>query len=165
MIHGSQAAAGSCFLVLGSFLQVHFYLIEVKVLGNSIFSCSRICCSVTQSCRTPCDPMDCSTAGFPVLHYLLEFAQTEVQWNIQLSHPLMPPSPPAFSLSQHQDLFQWVGSSYQVGKVLELQLQYSEYSGLISFRIDWLHLLAVQGTLRVFSTVQKHHFFCAQLSL
>ena len=101
------------------------------------------CCSVAQSCPTSCDPMDCSMPGFPVLHYLPEFAQTHVHWwvddAIYLSHPLSPSSPFAFDLSQHKGLFQWVGSSHQVAKVLELQLQhqsFSEYSGLISFRIN-----------------------------
>ena len=85
-----------------------------------------ICCSsVTQSCLTLCEPMDCSMPGFLLLHHLPEFAQTHVHWvgdAIQPSHPLLPPSPPAFSLSQHQGLFQWVGSLHQVPKVLELQL-------------------------------------------
>ena len=70
---------------------------------------------------------------------------------------LSSPSLPAFNLSQHQGLFQWVGSSYQVAKVLKLQLQHQslhEYSGLISFRIDWSDLLAVQGTLK---SLLQHH--------
>ena len=70
--------------------------------------------------------MDRSTPGFPVLHHLPEFAQTHVHWVsdvIQPSHPLSPPSPPAFNLSQHQGLFQWVCSSHQMAKVLQLQLQ------------------------------------------
>ena len=100
------------------------------------------CCSVAQSCPILCDPMDCSTPGFPVLHHLLEFAQIHVHWvsdAIQPSHPLSSPSPPAFHLSQHQGLFQWVSSSYQVADVLELQLQHQSFQwifGLISFRID-----------------------------
>ena len=111
-------------------------------------------CSVAQSCLTLCDPMDCSTPGFPVLHHLPEVAQTHVCWvdAIQPSHPLSSPSPLAFNLSQHQGLFQWVSSSNQAAKLLELQCQWililNEYSGLISFRIDWFDLLAVQGTLR-----------------
>ena len=105
-------------------------------------------------CVRVCYPMDCSTPGFPILHHLLQFAQTHVHWvsdAIQPSHLLSPPSPPAFSLSQHQGLFQWVGSSHQVAKVLELQLSISpssEYSGLISFRTDWFNLLTVQRTLK-----------------
>ena len=70
---------------------------------------------------------------------------------MQPSHPLLSPSPPAFNLSQHQGLFKWVSSSHQVAKVLEFQLQHqssNEYSGLISFRMDWLDLLVVQWTLK-----------------
>ena len=61
------------------------------------------------------NPMGCSMPGFFVPHYLLEFAQTHVHWvsdAVQPSHPLLPPSPPALNLSQHQDLYQWVGSSH-----------------------------------------------------
>ena len=78
------------------------------------------CYSVTQSCLTLCDPTDCSTPGFSVLHHLPEFAQTHVHWvddAIQPSHPLSPPPHPALSLSQHQGLFQWVSSSHQVAKI------------------------------------------------
>ena len=81
--------------------------------------------SVTQLCMILCDPMDCSMPGFPAHHKLLELVQTHVHWvsdAIQTSHPLLSPSPPAFSISQHQGLFQWVSSSHQVAKVLELQL-------------------------------------------
>ena len=74
-----------------------------------------------------CNPMDCSTLGFPVLHYFLELAETHVHQvgnAMQPSHPLSSPSPPAFNLSQHQGLLQWVNSSHQVAKVLELQHQF-----------------------------------------
>ena len=77
-----------------------------------------------------CDPMDCSMPGFPVFHSLQEFIQTHVHWandGIQPSHPLSPPSPPAFNLSQHQVLFKWVISSHQVAKVLEFQLQHQSF--------------------------------------
>ena len=80
--------------------------------------------SVTQSCQTLGNPMDCSTPGLPVHHQLLEFTQTHVHWvsdAIQPSHPLSSPSPPTFNLSQHQGLFKWVSSLHQVAKVLELQ--------------------------------------------
>ena len=76
---------------------------------------------------------------------------------IQSFHPLSSPSPPAFDLSQHLGLFQWVSSSHQVSKVLEFQLSISpsnEYAGLISFKMDWLALLAVQGTLK---SLLQHH--------
>ena len=117
--------------------------------------------------------MNCSTSGFPVLHYLQEFAQTHVHWDsdaIQLSHPLSSPSPPTLNLSQHQGLFQWVGSRIRWPKYWSFSISISpsnEYSELISFRIDWFDLLAVQGTLKIFSsiTVQKHQFCSIQLSL
>ena len=85
--------------------------------------------------------MDCSTPGFPVLHDLPEFAQTHVRWfsdAIQPSQPLSPPSPPAFNLSQHQGLFQWVSSLYQVAKVLELQHQSFQLILTVNFLQDWL---------------------------
>ena len=77
-------------------------------INFSSHPCSCCYCSVTKSCLTLCDPMDCSTPGFPVFHYLPEFAQTPVHWVSdanQPSHPLSPPAPPALSLSQHQGLF------------------------------------------------------------
>ena len=95
-------------------------------------------------------------SGFPVFHYLPEFAQ--IHWvgdPIQPSHPLSSPSPPGFNLSQHQGLFQWVNSLHQVAKVLEFQLQHQSFQWtLISFRMDWLDLLAVQGTLK---SLLQHH--------
>ena len=128
--------------------------------------------SVAQSCLTLCDPMDCSRPGFPVYHLLPEPTQThvhEVGDTIQPSHPRLSPSP-AFNLSQHQGLFKWVSSSHEVAKVLELSFSMSpsnEYLWLIFLRIDWLDLLAVQGTLKVFSntTVQSINFFGTQLFL
>ena len=118
--------------------------------------------------------MDCSTPSFPVHHQLREFTQTHVHWigdTIQSSYPLSSHSPPAFNLSQHQGLLKWVSSSHQVAKVLEFQLQHqsNEHSGLISFRIDWLDLLAVQGTLKSLlqhnSSILWHSaFFIVQLS-
>ena len=113
---------------------IHIYLyIYVYVY---IYSC----CSVPKSCLSLCGPMDCSIARLPVLQHLPEFAQTHIHWvsdTILPSHPLSSPSLPAFNLYQHQGLFQWVGSSHQVAKILELQHQsFHEYSGFISFRID-----------------------------
>ena len=95
--------------------------------------------SVTQSCLTLCDPMDCSTPGLPVHHQLLEFTQTHVHQvgdTIQPSHPLSSPSPPTFNLSQHQGLFKWVSSLHQVTKVLEFQLQHQSFQWI--FRTDFL---------------------------
>jgi len=90
--------------------------------------------SVTQSCPTPCDPIYCSTPDLPVHHQLLEPTQTHVHQvgdAIQPSHPLPSPSPPAFNLSQHQGLFQWVDSSHHVTKVLELQLQHQSFQWIL----------------------------------
>ena len=86
--------------------------------------------SVAQLCPTLCDPMDCSPPGFPVHHQLPEPTQTHLHHvgdAIQPSHPLLSPFPPAFSLSQHQGLFQWVDSSHQVANVLEFQLQHQSF--------------------------------------
>ena len=97
------------------------------------------CCSVTKSCLTLCDPMHCSTPGFPVLHHLPEFAQTHVHWvsdAIQPCHPLSSPFPPALNISQHQGLFQWVGFLHQMAKVLELQLQHQSSQWI--FKVDFL---------------------------
>ena len=132
--------------------------------------------SVAQSCPTLCDVMDCSTPGFPVHHQLPELAQTHVYRVsdvIQPSYPLSSPSPSAFNLSQHQGLFQWVSSLHHMAQVFNFSINPSnEYSGLISFRMDWLDLLAVQGTLKSLlqhhssnaSILQPSAFFMVQLS-
>ena len=94
------------------------------------------CYSVTQSCFTLCYPMDCSTPGFPVFHYLPELAQTHVHLVgdvIQPSHPLSSPFPLSFNLFQHQGLFWWVGSLHQVAKVLELQHQFFQINNQVDF--------------------------------
>ena len=81
-------------------------------------------------CPTLCNPMNCSTPGFPVHHRLPEFTQTHVHRvgdAIQPSHPLLSSSPPAPSPSQHQDFFQWVSSSHEVAKVLEFQPQHPSF--------------------------------------
>ena len=112
------------------------------------------CCSVAKLCPSLCDPVDYSTPGSSVLHYLLEFAHIYVHWVSDANlpcHPLLLPSSFVFRLSQHQGFFQWVGSSRQLVSVSGLQLQHqscNEYSGLISFRIDWFDPLVVQRTLK-----------------
>ena len=86
--------------------------------------------SVAQSCPTPWDPMNSSMPGLAVHHQLPKFTQTHVHQvsdNIQPSHPLSSPSPPAPNPSQHQGLFQWVSSSHEVAKVLEFQLQHQSF--------------------------------------
>ena len=110
--------------------------------------------SVAQSCPTLCDPMNHSTPGLPVHHQLPEFTQIHVHRvgdAIQPSHPLSSPSPPAPKPSQHQGLFQWVNSSHEWPKYWSFSLMISpsnEHPGLVSFRIDWLDLFAVQGTCK-----------------
>ena len=96
-------------------------------------------CSFTKLCPTFCYPKDCSMPCFPDLYYLPEFPKSLVHWVgdvIQPSHPLLPPAPPAFNISQHQGLFQWVSSSHQVAKALELQLQHQSFQWI--FKTDFL---------------------------
>ena len=123
-------------------------------LLDTLVCCS---CSFALSCLTVCNPMDCNTAGFPVLHHLPELAQTHVHWvgdTIQPSSPLSSPSPPAFSLSQHQGLFQFFASGGQ-------SIGVSASASVLPMNIqDWfplgltVDLLAVQGTLK--SLLQYH---------
>ena len=124
------------------------------------------CCSVTKLRLTVCDPMDCITPGFSVLHYLSEFAPVHVHWlsdAIQPSHILLSPSP---ALSCPQSLFQWAGSSHQVAKVLELQALVlpMNIQGWFPLGLTSLISLMSDGLSRVFSrtTVWKHQFFSAQ---
>ena len=110
--------------------------------------------------------MDGSTPSFPVHHQHPKLTQTQVHWvgdAIHPSHSLSSPSPPAFNLSEYQELFQWIISSYQVAKVLEFPLQHQSFqwiSRLMSFKMGWLHLLTVQWTLR---RLLPHH--CSKLSI
>ena len=128
----------------------------------SWFLLAQCCCHlVAKSCTTLYDPMDCSTPGFPVLHHLPELAQTHVHRLSEVTQPSLPLSPsshPVFSLSQHQDLFQWFGFLQQYWpKYWSFSFSISpsnEHSELISFRMDWLDLLAVQGTLK---SLLQHH--------
>ena len=125
--------------------QYHNYMISSQWSQQAICWLLFFCCSVAKLCPNVCNPTDCSKPVFPVFHHPTEFAQAHVHWvgdASQSSHPLSPTSP-ALNLFQHQDLFQWIGFSHQVTKALELYFSISspsEYSGLISFRIDWLNL-------------------------
>ena len=129
----------------------------------SAFMLMLYCYSVTQSCPTLCDSMDCTRPGLSVPHYLPKFSQVHVHCisdAIQPSHPLTPSSPSALNFSQHQGLFQWVSCSHQMAKILEFRLQ-CQSSGLIFLKIDWFVSLLSKGLSRVFSstTVQRHQFF------
>ena len=144
-----------------------FFRVALSMLV-AVQSLTRVWLSVT--------PVDFSTPGFPVLHYIPEFAQMYVHLAddaIQPSHPLSPlfSCPQSFPAS---GFFQWVSSLHQVAKLLKYwSFSFSispsnEYSGLIAFRMDWLDLLGIQGILKSLlqhHTVQKHQFFGAQLSL
>ena len=117
----------SCFYAIHSnfaFLRINYF---------SQFS------SVFQLCSTLSSPMNSSMPDFPVYHQLSEFTQTHIHWvsdAIPASHPLLSPSPPTFSLSQHLGLFKWVSSSHQVANILEFQLQYQSFQWI--FRTDFL---------------------------
>ena len=168
-------------------MEVRFSSVQFSCFSSVQFS------SIAQSCLTLCDPMNRSTPGLPVHHQLPEFTQTHVHRvsdGIQPSHPLSSPSPPAPNPSQHQSLFKWVNSSHfpESGSFQMSQLFISDgqsigisastsvlpmnTQGPISFRMDWLDLLAVQETLK--SLLQHHSsktsillcsaFFTVQLS-
>ena len=102
----------------------------------AVKSLSHVCLSAT--------PFDCGRPGSSFLHYLLEFAQIHVHWVSDVIQPFQPLSPRfAFSLSQHQGLFQWVSSLHQVAKVLELQLQHQSFQWI--FKVDFLQDGLVQS--------------------
>ena len=136
------------------------------------------CCWVSKLCPTLCNSMNCSTPVFPILHYLPEFAQTHVHWvsdAIQASHPLLSPSPltsifPSIRVFSNESALRirwpkYWSFSFSISPS-------NEHPGLISFRMDWLDLLAIQGTLM--SLLQHHSskasilrcsaFFIVQLS-
>ena len=117
---------------------LHIQYSHIWLFTTLCFKLQKSCCSVTQSCLTLWDPMDCNTPGLPVHHQLPELVQIivhQVGDAIQPSRPLSSPSP-AFNPSQHQGLFKWVSSSYQVPKILEFQLQQQAFQWI--FRTDFL---------------------------
>ena len=134
--------------------------------------------SVAQSCPTLCDPRNHRTPGLPVHHQFPEFTQIHVHRvgdATQPSYPLSSPSPPAPNPAQHQGLLQWVNSLHEVAKYWTFSFSISpsnEHPELTSFRMDWLDLLAVQGTLKSLlqhhsskaSTLRCSAFFTVQLS-
>ena len=127
------------------------------------------CCSVTQLCPTLCDPVDLSTPGFPVLHYLLEFAQTHVHWvnnAIQPSRPLPSPSPSALYLSQHQGLFQcqlFESGGQSIGVSASAWVLPMNIQGWFPLGLTGLISLLFKGLSRVFSstTVWKSILWCS----
>ena len=134
--------------------------------------CRTCCCSVTNSCLTLCDSVNCSTPGFPILHYLLSLLKLMSIESVMpsnhliLCHPLLLPSIfPSIRVFSNESVLhirwpKYWSFSFSISPS-------SEHSGLISFRMDWLISLQSKGLSRVFSntTVQKHQFFCTQLSI
>ena len=146
----------------------------IVLMTSCLLYSQSCCCSVTESCPTLCDPMNCSTPGFPVLHCLPEFTQIYVHWvsdAIQPSYPLSPSSP-ALNLSQHHlshpthhwYLLSLISGSFPISWLCIRWPKYwsfsfsispsSEHLGLISFRFDWFDLLAIHGTLK---NLLQHH--------
>ena len=141
--------------------KTHIWLFFYKltfITCRAVISCGWFS-SAAQSCLTLCDPLDCSTPGFPVHHQLLEFTQTHVHWvrdAIQPSHPLSSPiSPSVFPsirvFSNESVLHIWWPKYWSFSFSISPS---SEYSGLISFKMDWFDLLEVQGTLK---SLLQHH--------
>ena len=151
----NSLSRNSCFpLNPGQFLKFEFSSVQLS--------------SVAQSCPTLCDPMNRSTPGLPVHHQVLESTQTHVHCvgdAIQASHPLSSPSPPALNISQHQGLLNESALQIRWPKYWSFSFHISpsnEHPGLISFRMDWLDLLAVQGT---FKSLLQHHSSKASILL
>ena len=158
-VYSKQLYLFFSFLYLWSYTGLHSFRSRVKTSVQ--FN------SVTQSCPTLCDHMDCSTPGLPVHHQLPEFTQTHVHWGddaIHTSHPLSSPSP-GFNLSQHQGFFKWDSSSYKVAKVLNFQILHQCFKWRVRTDLlqGWTGWISLQSkTLsRDFSntTVQMHQFF------
>ena len=157
---------------ISELLELWFVIINFRIFSSVQFS------SVTQSCPTLCDPMNRSMPGLPVHHQLPEFTQTHVHQvsdAIQPSHPLSSPSPPAPNPSQHQSFSNESTLCMRWSKYWSFSFRISpskEIPGLISLRMDWLDLLAVQGILKSLlqhhslkaSILQRSAFFTVQLS-
>ena len=152
------AIFGSLWLCESIFYLITFEITVKTIVHGNLVLVLKVS-SVTQSCPILCDPMDCSTPGLPVHHQLLEFTQTHLHWvsdAIQPSHPLSSPSP-TFNLSQHRGFSNESALHIRWPKYWSFSFCISpsnEHSGLVSFRMDWLDLLAVQRTLKSF--VQHH---------
>ena len=138
-------ACAQLYLFVTLWIAAHRVLCPWDFSGKN----SGCCCSVAKLCLTFCHPTNCSTPGFPILHYLLEFLQTHVLWvsdAIQPSHSLSPPSSLALNLLQHQGLFQWTA----------LHIRWPKYWTLTSasilavniqgwFPLGWTVLISLQS--------------------
>ena len=142
----------NCLIMLIAYLSTSFcpWGMDTLVLELMLI----YCCSVTKLCQALCDPMDCSTAGFPVLYHLPEFAQSHVHWvgdAIQPSHPLLAPSVPSSIFPSIRIFSSELALCIRWPKYWIFTFSISPsngYSELISFRIDWFDLLAVKRTLQ-----------------
>ena len=167
LIHWTHILLSAC-CILGLRLRARHMKNEKNGLvpyPNGVFY--YCCCCSAQLCLTHCDPMNCSTPGLPVHHQLLEFTQTHVHWvsdAIPPSHPLSPPSLPAFNLSKLQGLSQWIDSA-SGGQSIEASGSASVLKVNVEGWFPWgltdLISLLSQVLWRVFygTTVQKHQFF------
>ena len=161
------------FLALYTSIRKKFGKPKIPMLGSYLESHSVQFSSVTQSCRTLWDPMDCSTPGLPVHHQLTEFTQTHVHWvgnAIQPSYPLSSPSPPAFNLSHNQPfpMSQFFASGGQsIGISASASVLPMNNQEWFPLRLTVWIFLQSKRLSRVFSNtiIQKHQFFSAQLSL
>ena len=164
--------------VVSSVTEIQDNVVYIAACSLSVLHLTLVCCSVAKSCPTVCDPMGYSTSGFPVPHHLLEFAQVHVHCimmpssHVFLFHPLLllPSVFPSIRIFSNESslCIRWPkywSFSFSISPS-------NEYSGLISFRIDWLYLLAVQGTLKSLlqhhsskaSILRRSTFFIVQLS-
>ena len=148
-----------------------------SVVCEYIYTHIYCCCSVARSCLTICNPMDCSIPGFPSLHHLLELAQTQVHWvgdAIQPSHPLLPPSPPAFNPASGSSLMSWLSTSggWSIGASASASVLPMNIQDLFPLGLTGLISLLSKGLSRIFSntTIQKASilrcsvFFMVQIS-
>ena len=174
LVNTSSARSSQLTSSVVQFSWEHVPLIRCVEKGNSPlwYSSPKLITSVAKWCPMLCDPMNCSTPGFPVLHYHPEFAQIHVHWvgdAIQPSHPLLPPSAFAFNLSQHQALFQSVSLCIRWPNIRALALPSflpMNTQGWFPLGLTGLILLS-KGLSRDFSstTIWKHQFFSTQPSL
>ena len=155
-------------------MDLNLIICKIRILGITSLMCEySCCCSVAESRLTLCDPMNCSTPGFPVLHSLLELAQTHVHWvsdAIQTSHLLLPPSPLALNFPTIRVFSNEPALHIRWPKYCSFSFSfsispYNEYSGSMSFSIDWFDLLAVQGLSRESSQEPQFRSLSLALSL
>ena len=144
---------GAC--LLNGYVMFCSFVVTYEVSRGKSFSLGKFCCSVAWSCPILCNPMDCSTPGFPILHHLLELAQTHVLWDGDAANHLILCCPLLLCLQSFPPSGSFPALHIRWPKYWSFNISpYNEYSGLISFSIHWFDLPAVQGTLK--SLLQYH---------